>query len=53
MLYSGEGEIVESISSGGAGHLMEAWDAIPVRSHDLELFLQEQKNVDHERKKVQ
>ena len=43
VLYSGEGELVESIFSGGAGHQVEGWGCCPtVKISDLELFLRKE-----------
>jgi hypothetical protein len=39
---SGEGELVESASSGETGHQMEGWNCHPtVKTSDPELFLSE------------
>jgi hypothetical protein len=42
VLYSGEGELVESTSSGGKGYQVEEWGCHhTVKSSDAELFLSE------------
>jgi hypothetical protein len=43
-LYSGERELIQSISSGGTGHPVKEWSCNPtVKSSDPELFLSKER----------